>query len=406
MQNYVTHTSSIPGATDSRIIGMFSNQLYGTVGPAEVAPYSNTMFSFGVTGYTTTTATSVTVLPGTKTGSPWMPAWENTTSVYISDDSSVATFNVRRWSLVGATWTVSAVISWNSSAVYCISGRTEVGSGFVLYGTTVSGLFRYVATTNNSTLIAVPGAGSVFRGVAIAPISPSATSTATATSTSSPTSSTTGTSTATASITASNTATVTQTSSLTASSTLTASQTSSITASGSASLSSGASASYTATSTSSASATATASTTGTSTPTPSYTVTPRFQIWQPSNILVARVGDGTASCQGGCGVFFDEVVTSATMGIVGTTSSKFGPITASAGGRRCALTNSYPRDGWIQASADGTGISILCLDLPFTNSASGWPPSNTASTYKTLAFVTADGRVDTSTSGLNAFTGA
>ena len=117
---------------------------------------------------------------------------------------------------------------------------------------------------------------------------------------------------------------------------------------------------------------------------------------------MARVGDGAASCQGGCGVFFDEVVTNPQLGVAGSVSAMVGPITASAGGRRCALTNSYPRDGWIQSSADGRSIVVLCMDVAFNNAAAGWP-GTAASTYKTLALVGADGIANTATAGLNAF---
>ena len=56
-------------------------------------------------------------------------------------------------------------------AVYSVSGRLE-GSSYVVYATSVAGLFRYNVSANAIHEIATPGAHRYFRSVSVAPIPP------------------------------------------------------------------------------------------------------------------------------------------------------------------------------------------------------------------------------------------
>ena len=246
--NYLVHSSGQPGYNDGRFVGVFNGQVYGTDSSSDSG--YNGVFSIG-SGLPAATV-SATSLPGTVTGSPWGFVFENTTSLWLADDTAPASYNVRQWMLSGSAWSVRSSVTWGSVAVYSIAGRAEAGSGFVLYGTTPTTLYRYVPATGASTALTTAGSTTTFRGVAIAPAAATVSPTATSSRTATP------------SLTASQTPSQTPTPSRTASNTATASQTSSAssTTSASASLSSGASPSTTPSS----------STTGT--PSPSQTQTP------------------------------------------------------------------------------------------------------------------------------------
>ena len=333
--NYVAHAAGQPGYNDGRFVGVFNGQLYGTDSSSDSG--WNGLFTIG-SGLPTTAVNSAS-LSGTVTGSPWGFVFENTTSVWIADDGTLATFNVRQWMATGSAWTVRRSFSWTTTAVYSIAGRYEAGSGFVLYGTTPTTLYRYVVSTSTSTALATSASTNVFRGVAIAPAAATPTASPTATQTPSP------------SQTASKTSTTSQTSSQTASQTATNTQTSSpsSTTSASASLSAGASPSNT----------ASASTTGT--PSPSQTETP------------SSSHTGTPS--------------SSQTGTQTHTSTPSASITASQSGTPTSTRTSTPSAS-ITASQSGTPTSTRTSTPSASITASQtasrtWTPTNTASATKT-----------------------
>ena len=257
----------------------------------------------------------------------WTFVFESSTSLYVADDSSIATANVRHAVKTGSTWAVAGSISLNTtSPIYSITGRTE-GGAFVLYACSPSVLYRYDTVASAASIVATASPSTLFRGVALPPrnatflvasVPPSFTGTA------SPTASQTASSTNTATQTASQTPTPTQTSS--PSSTTTSSASLSVGATPSNSGSATASATATSSSSRTQSNTRTGSITPSSTPssshtasftptgsrTPSYTPTPsrtpsptnRQALFQATSVVVLRLGDASndatlVSCCGG-----------------------------------------------------------------------------------------------------------
>ena len=194
---------------------LYSNGvLYGTDSTAENTANYNTVFSMATAGAAPTAASSTMVTtklgPTSATRSPWNFIFENTTSLYITDDSNTTSFNVLHWTSVGTSWSQINTISFDkANAVYSIAGRylynNAVGkmpySSFVLYAATKFVVYSYVPATGTISTFYTPASGTLVRGVVSAPYAASPTSTPSTTA--SPTSSSTATRTSTATQTAS-----------------------------------------------------------------------------------------------------------------------------------------------------------------------------------------------------------
>ena len=119
---------------------------------------------------------SPSVLTGTGSGStssPWSFVFENATSVYVADDSSIGTANVQQYiqRVAGGAWELINSLSIDTTAsIYSIAGRVEAGDGFVLYAVTTSKLVRVRPLYGDVTLLATPGSSSRFRAVVLPPI--------------------------------------------------------------------------------------------------------------------------------------------------------------------------------------------------------------------------------------------
>jgi hypothetical protein len=143
------------------------------------------------TGLPTTSGQTITNLPGTPTtGSPYGIVFADLTStvpgvdtLYLTEDTT-ATVGIRKYSLVGGTWTLNGTIA--AAAVRGLAGSVSGGS-VQLFGSTggstatgggtlysvVDATGYNVAPTATAASIATAGANQAFRGVALAPIEPS-----------------------------------------------------------------------------------------------------------------------------------------------------------------------------------------------------------------------------------------
>lgn len=270
---------SDPGYYDSRCLLYSNGTLYGTDSVAENYAGWNTVFSIKAsTGSYPKSAASTNALArlgvASTTRSPWNFIFENTTSLYIAVDDNITSYNVLHWTspTVGGAWMQKNTISFSTTRpVYSIAGRylyngafgvPPVYSTFVLYAATSTSLFSHVPATGVTSLFYTPPSSNhVIRGVVSAPYAP------TGTSTSSPT------------VTPTKTGTPTKSGSPTSTST------------GSASPSTTASPSSTPSASNSASMTA------------SSTGTPQVNYFQPSALIVVRLGDDVSNAQtAGAGV--------------------------------------------------------------------------------------------------------
>ena len=166
------------GNSDARCVGISNAsgafQLYGSDSVSDTG--FNRIFTLG-SGLPAGAGVPV-VLTGTGTGttsSPWSFVFENATSVYVADDSAIATANVVRYTKAPSpgTWSPSGTFSLNTTqAIYSLAGRNEAGVGFVLYATVPAALYRLVVATGVQMLVASAGPSSSFRGVALPPSVP------------------------------------------------------------------------------------------------------------------------------------------------------------------------------------------------------------------------------------------
>jgi hypothetical protein len=160
-------TAGTPGYADAHATGVFNGQLYGSDGAADAG--WNDVFAIG-SGLPTINAQTSVPLSGTL-GTPWTFVFENVTSLYVADTSLTASYNVVHYTFSGFAWETAGTVLFAAGVpVYSIAGRTET-LGFAVYGATPVAIYRYDATSGAVTLVATPSAG-VYRGVALAPISP------------------------------------------------------------------------------------------------------------------------------------------------------------------------------------------------------------------------------------------
>ena len=203
---------------------LFANGvLYGTDDIAETTTGWNTVFSMKSSTGSYPTGTSsgnvnTKLGPTSTTRSPWNFIFENTTSLYITDDSNLAVWNVLHWTAptVGGAFAQQNTISFSTTqATYSIAGRYIYNdadwaapyASFVLYAATKTTVYSYVPATGAiSVFYTPPSSNYVLRGVVSAPYAPSPSATPTSTATQTPTA--TVTTTATASATYSQTSTI------------------------------------------------------------------------------------------------------------------------------------------------------------------------------------------------------
>ena len=349
------------GDNDARCLAIFGTTLYATDSSLDSGLQGVLSFGTGLP----TAQKSVTSISTPSGYAPWNMIFENANSMWTSDTSNLATFNVVQYTLSGSTWSVGKKpLLASGQRVYSIAGRYEVGgAGFIIYGTTPTALYRYDTGSSSLSTVTTATAGTVFRGVTLPPrnaayetptpfptmsltATPSnsfgvtgtptltTTQTQTTSSTATATASTTAQSTATATITASNTPTATITASNTPTATTTASHTATPTNSATNTATNTASRTQTptqtasVTSTSSTSATLsvgatpsptnTASASGTAAPTPSITGTPTVtpsaspivNQFKNSSVMVLRLGNSATQGIGNgltLPVYLDEV---------------------------------------------------------------------------------------------------
>ena len=163
-------TVSTPGFNDFRAVSVYNGQLYGT-DDARDASFQG-VFAIG-TGMPTAAAVSAPVFTSAAL-SPWTLAWESSTSVWVADDSAVATANILHVAYSAATvsWSQTGSASLAPGApIYSIAGRSEAGA-FVVYATTPSTLYRYNTVTGAKSVITTAAPGTVLRGVALPPLNP------------------------------------------------------------------------------------------------------------------------------------------------------------------------------------------------------------------------------------------
>ena len=336
-------TVGSPGYGDPRCL-QFSNaagraeQLYGSAGAAD-AP-QNGVFALGPALSSLTSDLQSVMLAGTAPSgaSPWTFVLENATSVWVADDAHLASFNVRHFTLgaaAGSKWGSSGSFSWSTtSAVRSLCGRAETSpaASFVLYGTSDAALYRYTVATRTAAVLAPAPAGSLFRGVSLAP----------------------------------NKATLTPTPTVTASHNF--------------------------------SPTRTSPATRTSTP------SRQFDVFLPGNILVVRLGDGTAPVNStgvALPVFLDEYAPSGGSGAPSSsTALPPGACTLATGG--WAATPQLPpqwydTEGLPSVSSNGQLVVLPCYAAPVGALISN-PLWTDPPVMRTIALVRANGVVDVSTS--------
>jgi hypothetical protein len=182
----VTGTQISSTVTNTRVVGVYDGQLYVSSGSGTFR-----LATVG-TGTPTTSGQTIVNLPGfpTSTLAPYQFFFADldatvagVDTVYVADDRGAGSGGVYKYSLVGGTWTARGLV-----VVAGLRGLTGVVSGttVTLYAATQStfGVITdgsgYNATiTGSFATLATAGTNKVFRGVALAPENPPATSTPT-----------------------------------------------------------------------------------------------------------------------------------------------------------------------------------------------------------------------------------
>ena len=183
-----------PVPYNSRVIGIFNDQLYGSssvgVGPSGTASYSfRGVFNVG-TGIPTTANQYGAIIVGGGTNnaglldSPWEFFIAGPSTIYVADDdtSAPATGGLQKWLFSSGSW--SKVWTATPAGATGMRGLTGVvtGSSVQLYGITAvstgTGANDLVALSDtlsglsapSFTTLATSPLNCVFRGVALAPV--------------------------------------------------------------------------------------------------------------------------------------------------------------------------------------------------------------------------------------------
>jgi uncharacterized repeat protein (TIGR02543 family) len=159
---------------NTRVANIFNSQLYYSTGSGTVGIYS-----LG-TGLPTSGSPSATLLIGTGSGSqPYGFALNASgTLCYIADDRASAAGGIQKWTSSGGTWTLAYTLGTGAAN---IGARGLIvdwsGANPVIYATSAetanNRIFRITDTGSGSsaTTVASSGTGTVFRGIAFAPVS-------------------------------------------------------------------------------------------------------------------------------------------------------------------------------------------------------------------------------------------
>ena len=179
-------TSTQLNSTDTNVrqVKIFAGQLYGAISPGAVSTIG--------TGLPTTSDQTDTPLSlpgaGTSPDGIFFASLPGGTVLYLTDDG---TGEIYKWSLVSGSWTANGTVAYTKArAVFgIVSGSTVTlylrsnSNDAIISTLTDSSGFNATITGSVTTLITAP-ANEVFRGIALAPVSPAApTATATATTT-------------------------------------------------------------------------------------------------------------------------------------------------------------------------------------------------------------------------------
>lgn len=183
-----------PVPYNSRVLNIFSGQLYGSSGVAVGASGSNQISFRGVfnvgSGLPTTANQFGSLIVGSGTAnaglqdSPYDFYFADASTLYVGDDDTTAPASggLTKWLLSGTTWTKTwLALPAGATGVRALAGVTDTGSGSVeIYGITAvsSGqnqLVKLIDTLSGTvapsfSVLATAPSNYLFRGVAMSPV--------------------------------------------------------------------------------------------------------------------------------------------------------------------------------------------------------------------------------------------
>ena len=175
----ISDSSGYPGYYDARGVGIYGNTLYAS--DSYLDPAATGMFRIGTAG-TLPTALQTTAggaLPGLVSANydPWIFVFQSATSIWVADTgfwgnpNPAQAFNVINFQLLAGVWTQVSTIFFEASPIRSIAGRLE-GGVWTVYAVSPTTLYKYSTLYTTVTVLATAGPGSLFRGVAPAPVAP------------------------------------------------------------------------------------------------------------------------------------------------------------------------------------------------------------------------------------------
>ena len=107
-------------------------------------------------------------------GSPWTFVFAATSSLWVADSSSPTQYNVIQYMYdsIQSMWSINdEVLIARGTSIYSLIGRySSVDGNFYLYMSTPRAILQYAPETRTITTIATAASGTLFRGVAFAPV--------------------------------------------------------------------------------------------------------------------------------------------------------------------------------------------------------------------------------------------
>ena len=179
-------TPAQPGWFDARAVVTYRGALYGVDSVEDIG--WGGVFTIGSGLPAVASNPAAVLLPGfSGTASLWTIVFQSPTIIWAAIDSGTygtSLGSVVSFTLSAGNWAQSTAIIVDAfNAVYSLAGRFE-GANFVLFTSTATTVYRIDTTVGNPCSIYSAPSGSVFRGVALSPCSPSTSSTPTPSSTS------------------------------------------------------------------------------------------------------------------------------------------------------------------------------------------------------------------------------
>jgi hypothetical protein len=173
-----TSTQLNPTTSNLRVLNLFNGQLYTS---------SSTGTNLGIstvgTGVPTTTGQVLTLLPGFPTAgthSSYDFWFKDTSTLYVADDSAVASGGgIQKWTLSAGTWTLAYTLLNNgttTTGVRGLAGMVDGSGNTVLFGTTSASSANALISVTDSgagataTTLATAPANEAFRGVEFLPV--------------------------------------------------------------------------------------------------------------------------------------------------------------------------------------------------------------------------------------------